>query len=91
MGANFFDSNYHPIFNLNRKQRKNQLVQITLESLKSRAEGPMTKPELQKLVKIRKKTFLPILKYLVEIGYVVKTGQGSKGSPFKYHLADHCH
>lgn len=89
MRTNFFDDDYHPIFHLSRKSRKHQLIQIVIESLKRLAKGPVTKVELQKLVRIRKKTLLPILKHLIEIGYIVKTGQGSKGSPFLYHLANH--
>ena len=92
MGTNFFDEedDFHPIFHLNRKSRKHQLTQIVIQSFRLLAKGPVTKSELQKLVKIRKKTLLPILKHLVEIGYVVRTGVGAKGSPYKYHLAAHC-
>lgn len=87
--GSFWNNDDHPLFNLNRKSRKDQRIQIVIEALRRLAKGPLTKPELQKLVRIRKKTLLPILKYLLEIGAVTRTGQGTKGDPFKYQLADH--
>lgn len=88
--GSFWNEEDHPSFNLNRKSRKQHLIQIVIEAMKQLARGPLTKAELQKLVRIRKKTLLPILKHLVEIGYVVRTGEGAKGSPFRYFLADSC-
>lgn len=88
--GSFWNEEDHPLFNLNRKSRKQHLIQIVIEALRHLAKEPLTKAELQNLVRIRKKTLLPILKHLVEIGYIVRTGEGAKGSPYKYYLAAHC-
>lgn len=47
-----------------------------------------TKGNLQRLTKIRRKSFLPLLRHLIECGFVCRIGTGTKGDPFRYRLRE---
>ncbi|OQW48545.1 MAG: hypothetical protein A4S09_13670 [Proteobacteria bacterium SG_bin7] len=46
-----------------------------------------TRDQLQKLSRIRRKRFIQVLRYLVDTGTVIRTGEGTKESPFRYRLS----
>lgn len=87
--ANFWtEAGDNPIFNLKRTERKDKLRDIVLEAMRTLTTKPLTKLELQKLVHIRRRTFLRLLSGLVSAGAVVRMGDGTKGAPYKYVLAE---
>src|SRR5262249_14954332 len=71
-----------------RADRRFHHRQIIIETLRAIDPRAPTKGNLQRLCHIRKKTFLPLLKYLIGCGAIVKVGAGTKGSPFRYRLAE---
>jgi len=77
------------IFLIPRNQRKPRLREIVIEAMRELNTNPMTKPELQKLVRIRKKTFTRLLRSMVDSGIINRIGGGVKADPWKYVLADH--
>jgi predicted HTH transcriptional regulator len=83
---NYFDA--PEVFLLKRTERKLRLGEIIITAMKELNTDPLTKSELQKLVKIRRKTFRRLLQELVRNGVIEKIGRGIKTHPFKYHLAD---
>lgn len=88
--ANFWtEHGDNPMFNLKRTQRKPVLRDIFIESMRKLATKPLLKSELQELVRIRRKTFLQLLMVLMQAGVIVRSGDGTKGSPYRYVLADH--
>ena len=88
--ANFWsDDGDNPLFNLRRNDRKPRLRDIVIEAMRKLAPGPLVKSELQKLVRIRRKTFLKLLAGMVHADIVERSGSGTKGSPYKYVLAEH--
>jgi hypothetical protein len=50
--------------------------------------GPQspTRDQLQKLTRIRRKRFIEVLRYLMHTRSVVRFGDGTKESPFRYRL-----
>ncbi len=76
------------IFFLGRNERKPRLREIVIEAMRELNTNPLTKPELQKLVRIRKKTFTRLLRAMVESAIIVKVGGGVKADPWKYVLAE---
>jgi DNA-binding HxlR family transcriptional regulator len=76
------------IFVLKRTARKTRLREIVITAMQEMCSDPQTKSDLQKLVRIRRKTFRQLLQELVQTGVIVKIGFGVKRSPFKYQLAD---
>ncbi len=76
------------VFLLKGAERKLRLGEIIITTMKELNTDPLTKSELQKLVKIRRKTFRWLLQQLVRNGVIEKTGHGKKAHPFRYHLAD---
>ena len=88
--VNFFsDNGDNELFFLGRNERKPRLRDITIEAMRLLARGPMTKLELQKLVKIRRKTFIRLLAGLVQAGVIVRLGTGRRRDPYRYVLAEH--
>lgn len=88
--VNFFSEHGdNDLFFLGRNERKPRLRDITVEAMRVLAPKPLTKLELQKLVKIRRRTFIRLLAGLVQAGAVVRLGTGKKRDPFRYILADH--
>lgn len=85
--ANFFNS--AEIFLLKRNERNPRLREIVIEAMRELNTNPLTKLELQKLVRIRKKTFTRLLRSMVDSGIIVKIGGGVKADPWKYVLAEH--
>jgi predicted HTH transcriptional regulator len=85
--GNFFTT--ADIFMLKRSERKPRLREIVIEAMRELNSNPLTKPELQKLVRIRKKTFTRMLRSLVESGVIERIGGGVKADPWKYQLAAH--
>lgn len=83
------DEGDNPLFNLGRNQRKPLLRDIIIEAMRKLAHKPLTKPELQKLVRIRRKTFLKYLAMLVEVGAINRLGTGTRNDPYRYVLAEH--
>ena len=77
------------IFLLKRSERKPRLRDIVIEAMRELNTNPLTKPELQKLVRIRKKTFTRLLHSMVESGIIDRIGGGVKSNPWKYRLAEH--
>lgn len=75
-------------FNLNRNQRKDRLREIMIESMRLLNQLPLTKPDLQRLVRIRKKTFNKLLAALVAEGLILKLGGGVRLDPHKFILAE---
>lgn len=84
----FSEHGDNELFCLSRGQRKGRYTEIIIEVLRKLADKPLTKFELQKLVKIRKKIFIRILNSMVLTGAVLRFGEGTKGSPFLYILAE---
>ena len=66
-------------------RRRASLGQIVIETLRA-TRGMPSKDELQKLSRIRRDRFLPVLKYLVDARFVSRAGTGRKGDPFLYRL-----
>ncbi|GIL17271.1 MAG: hypothetical protein BroJett040_10220 [Oligoflexia bacterium] len=85
----FSEHGDNDLFFLARNERKPRLRDIVIEAMRLLARGPLTKLELQKLVKIRRKTFIRLLAGLVQAGVVIRTGTGKRRDPFRYMLADH--
>jgi hypothetical protein len=76
-----------PVLRLkDRSARRQRLWEIIVESLRAVAPQRPTGRNLQKLAKIRRKKFLPLLGALLERGMVVRHGSGSKGDPYRYGL-----
>ncbi|MCB0411732.1 MAG: hypothetical protein KDD22_04360 [Bdellovibrionales bacterium] len=84
----FSEHGDNPLFDLRRNERRLALSRILLEAMKLLAVGPLTKEELQKLVRIRKKTFLKLLAQEIRIGTITRIGMGKKRHPFKYVLTE---
>ncbi|MGE0761850.1 MAG: hypothetical protein AB7N80_01100 [Bdellovibrionales bacterium] len=78
----------NPLFALKRKKRKLVMRDILMEAMRLLTDKPLTRDELLKLVRFRKRTVMRYVKFLVEIGTIVRSGSGTKGSPFKYMLAE---
>jgi len=77
------------LFFLARNERKPRLRDIVIEAMRLLARGPLAKLELQKLVKIRRRTFIRLLAGLVQAGVIVRLGTGKRRDPFRYVLAEH--
>jgi DNA-binding HxlR family transcriptional regulator len=84
--ANIFSNS--DIFFLGRNERKPLLRDIVIEAMRELNTNPLTKPELQKLVRIRKKTFTRLLRSMIESGIIERIGGGVKADPWKYQLSD---
>ncbi len=67
-------------------ERRRLLRNIIVEALRAVAPQRPTARNLQKLCRIRRKTFLPLLKEMLERGIVVRHGSGTKCDPYKYQL-----
>lgn len=85
--GNWLDS--PDLFLLNRNKRKDKLKDIVILAMQELNTSPMTKDQLCKLVRIRRKTFRHLLKRMVQSGVIEKIGGGVKTDPFKYRLAPH--
>jgi len=85
---NFWDiEKLTPISPLKRgPERRGQLCDIIVATLKALRPQKPTGRDLQKLSRIRRKVFLPLLRNLVERGTVVRQGSGCKNDPFRYQL-----
>lgn len=66
--------------------RRNRIREIIVEVLKNVTPAKPTRDELQKLCKVRRTRFIPMLKSLLERGSVERTGSGTKTDPFRYRL-----
>ena len=89
MMTNIFDEHSdHPLFDLKRTERRQQTVPIFIEAMRLLQTKPLTKTELRDLVRFRKKTFLRLLKGLIECGTVIRRGDGTRGNPYMYTLAE---
>lgn len=84
----FSEHGDNELFFLARNERRPRLRDVVIEAMRLLARGPMTKLELQKLVKIRRKTFIRLLAGLVQAGVVIRSGTGKRRDPFQYYLAD---
>ena len=69
-------------------ERRNQLRQIVVASLEVVAPQRPTARNLQKLSRIRRKAFLPLLKYLLGRGQIARDGSGTRGDPYTYRLPE---
>ncbi len=76
------------IFLLKRSERKPRLRDIVVEAMRELNTNPLTKPDLQKLVRIRKKTFTRLLRSMIESGIIERIGGGVKADPWKYRLSE---
>ena len=84
----FFEPGYE-IINLRRSEnRKHAHHLIVIEFLKGMVGINPTRDQLQKLVRIRRRRFIQVLKYLINCGEVIKVGTGLKGDPFRYRLGE---
>jgi hypothetical protein len=83
--GNWLDS--PDLFLLNRNQRRDNLKDIIVLAMQDLNTNPMTKDQLCKLVRIRRKTFRHLLNRIVQSGVIEKIGGGVKTDPFKYRLA----
>jgi hypothetical protein len=80
------DTQASPVLLLNRgAERRRQLREIIIETLRL-VKGQPTGRELQKFCGIRRKTFLPLFRALLDSGAIERIGGGSKGNPFRYRL-----
>ena len=68
------------------RQRRAAHGHIVIETLRAITGGAPTKDELQKLSRIRRDRFIPVLKYLIGAGAVVRSGTGRKFDPFRFSL-----
>lgn len=82
----FFDPGYDVITIKKRDLRKHAHHAIIIETLRGMTGQMPTRDQLQKFVRIRRKRFIQILKYLLETQDVERTGTGSKNCPFRYRL-----
>lgn len=70
------------------KERYDSHFHIVIAILDLAHPGAPTRDQLQKLVRIRRRRFIQVLRYLVDTGAVIKFGQGTKQEgPFRYRLA----
>lgn len=77
----------HHLLTLPRGQeRYDSHFHIVMAILDLARPGAPTRDQLQKLVKIRRRRFIQVLRYLVDTGSVIKFGQGTKEDPFRYRL-----
>jgi hypothetical protein len=84
----FFDDAYAV---LNQKRGANRRMShnhIIIETLRVLREQKPTRDQLQKLSKIRRKRFIAVLKYLIEMGSVRRLGTGTKFDPYLYVLGE---
>lgn len=82
------DEEWAPIFLLRRgAERRNRQRELIVEALKNVHPQKPTARNLQKLARIRRKGFLPLLKRLVEKGDIARYGSGTRGDPFVYGIA----
>lgn len=80
-----------PVLDLEGAERRDQLPQIVVETLRAVAPRMPTSRNLQRLCRIRRKSFLRLLKQLVDCRSVTRVGGGNKGSPYRYHLTRGSH
>ena len=83
------DNNSHDI--LNQKRGPNRRMShhlIIIETLRAISGGKPTKDELQRLSHIKRARFISVLKFLIETESVVRSGAGTKFSPFVYALGE---
>jgi hypothetical protein len=84
----FFDESYRILTLPRGKGRRHSHHLIIIETLRTLTGPQPTRDELQKLVRIQRKRFLKLLKYLQETGNVERIGNGSKGDPYRYQLGE---
>ena len=73
------DEEWAPVFLLRREgERRNRQCELIVEALKNVHPQKPTARNLQKLAKIRRKGFLPLLKRLVEKGEIARYGRDSR-------------
>jgi hypothetical protein len=78
--------NSYEVLSMKRGQRRRLSYHlIIIETLRA-LSGKPTRDQLQKFSKIRRKRFIPVLRHLLEIGSVLRTGTGTKFDPFLYEL-----
>ena len=68
------------------KERYDSHFHIVTAILDLARPGAPTRDQLQKLVRIRRRRFIQVLRYLVDTGAVIKFGEGTKEDPFRYRL-----
>ena len=67
--------------------RSQRLANRIIEALKAHTGRNPTRDELRKLAGAKRKSFIAALKTLLTQKIVLREGQGSKGSPFRYKCA----
>lgn len=83
------DGNAHDILNQKRGQNRRMTHGlIVIETLRAISGGKPTRDQLQKFSKIRRKRFIVVLKHLIEIESVKRTGSGTKFDPYLYELGE---
>lgn len=77
----------HPVILLKKgAERRNRLRELIVEVMRNVAPSKPTARQLQKLCRVRRNRFLPLLKSFVEKGVLIPCGSGTKGDPYKYVL-----
>ena len=83
------DGDAYEILTMQRGQAKRMAhALIVIETLRAISGGKPTRDQLQKFSKLRRKRFIQVLKYLLETASIVRSGEGTKFSPFRYALAE---
>lgn len=73
---------------LTKKQTATQNAEIMVEILKWSNPFSLRATQLQRLSRIRRERFLPLLKKLVKNGTIARIGTGQRGSPYIYGLPE---
>lgn len=82
-----WDEAFH-ILNMKRGQARRMTYHlIIIETLRA-LSGKPTKDQLQKFSRIRRARFVPVLRFLIESGQVIRSGSGTKFDPFVYSLSE---
>ncbi len=83
--GNWLDS--PELFLLPRNKRKDQLKEVVILAMQELNTNPLTKNELNVLVRIRRKTFRHLLQRMIASGIIERIGGGVKTDPFRYRLS----
>lgn len=68
------------------KERLKNHYRIILAVLHLAGPHSPTRDQLQKLTRIRRKRFIEVLRFLMHTRSVVRFGEGTKESPFRYRI-----
>ncbi len=81
--------NAYDILTMKRGKDKRMIhALIVIETLRAISGRKPTRDQLQKFSKLRRKRFIVVLKHLMDTGSVIRSGSGTKFSPYLYELGE---